>query len=87
MLESDPDLPPIQQEERKRVFWSFYIADKLISYGHERPPAVLDGSCKIQLPCDELAFRAGQYHPTPRLDGKCGYALAYLSSETHLESS
>lgn len=67
MLETDPDLPPIQQEERRRVFWSFYIADKLISCGRERPPAILDANCKVQLPCDELAFRAGQYYQTPTL--------------------
>ena len=68
MLEADPELPSIQQEERRRVFWSFYIADKLISCGRERPPAILDGNCKFQLPCDELAFRAGQYQKTPCLD-------------------
>ena len=68
MLEADPDLPPIQQEERRRVFWSFCIADKLISCGREHPPASPDGNCKVQLPCDELAFRAGQYLRTPRLD-------------------
>ncbi len=68
MLETDPELPPIQQEERRRVFWSFYIADKLISCGRERPPAILDGNCKLQLLCDELAFRAGHFHRTPRLD-------------------
>ncbi|KAL8678770.1 MAG: hypothetical protein Q9186_004921 [Xanthomendoza sp. 1 TL-2023] len=67
MLETDPELPPIQQEERRRVFWSFYIADKLISCGRERPPAILDANCKVQLPCDELAFRAGQYYRTPTL--------------------
>lgn len=68
MLEADPEVPPIQQEERRRVFWSFYIADKLISCGRERPPAILDVNCKLQLPCDELAFRAGQYHRTPTLE-------------------
>ena len=68
MLEPDPSLHPIQQEERRRVFWSFYIADKLISCGRERPPAILDENCKVKLPCDEVAFRAGQCQDTATLD-------------------
>ena len=68
MMEPDPSLPPIQQEERQRVFWSFYIADKLISCGRERPAAILDEHCKVQLPCDEVAFRAGQHQLTATLD-------------------
>ena len=68
MMEPDPSLPPIQQEERRRVFWSFYIADKLISCGRERPPAILDENCKVQLPADEVVFRAGQHQQTATLD-------------------
>ena len=64
MLEPDPDLAPIHQEERRRVFWSFYIADKLISCGRERPAAILDEDCMVQLPCDENAFRAGNRQQT-----------------------
>lgn len=68
MMEPDHDLPPLQQEERRRVFWSFYICDKLISCGRERPAAILDEHCKVQLPCDEILFRRGQFQPTTTLD-------------------
>ena len=68
MLEPDPSLPAVQQEERRRVFWSFYMADKLISCGRERPAAILDEHCKVQLPCDELAFRSGHPQATATLD-------------------
>ncbi|KAL8749962.1 MAG: hypothetical protein Q9199_007368 [Rusavskia elegans] len=61
MLGIDPELPPIQQEERRRVFWSFYTC------GRERPPAILDANCKLQLPCDELASQAVQFYQTPTL--------------------
>ena len=94
MLEPDPALPPVQQEERRRVFWSFYIADKLISCGRERPPAILDENCKVQLPCDEVTFRAGQYRPTatlaqvtsedpdPALSSLCTFALTTVVAST-----
>lgn len=68
MLEPDSSLPQVQQEERRRVFWSFYIADKLISCGRQRPPAILDENCKVRLPGDECAFRAGQHSKTATLD-------------------
>ena len=47
MVEPDSDLPLIQQEERRRVFWSFYLCDKLISCGRERPAALADDQCKL----------------------------------------
>ena len=72
MLEADTELPPILQEERRRVFWSFYIADKLISCGQERPPAISDGNCRLHLPCDENAFRSGAPQPTPTLEEVTG---------------
>lgn len=68
MVEPDDDLGPIQQEERRRVFWSFFLCDKLISCGRERPPVINDHQCKLQLPADENEWRAGQYRQTPTLD-------------------
>jgi hypothetical protein len=47
MVEPDRDLPPAQQEERRRVFWSFYLCDKMISCGRERPAVILDDHCKV----------------------------------------
>lgn len=59
MLEPDVRLSAIQQEERRRVFWSFYLCDKLISCGRERPPSILDDHCKLRLPQDENGWRLG----------------------------
>jgi hypothetical protein len=68
MIEPDPSLSPIKQEERRRVFWSFYLLDKLISCGRERPPAILDEDCKLQMPSDESAFVDGRQQQSPTLD-------------------
>lgn len=68
MVEPDNTLPSIQQEERRRVFWSFYLCDKLISCGQERPSAILDSHCKLQLPGDENEWRNGRHQQTPTLD-------------------
>lgn len=68
MVEPDKELGPIQQEERRRVFWSFFLCDKLISCGRERPPVINDHQCKLQLPADDDEWRAGQYCQTPTLD-------------------
>ncbi|CAK7237705.1 hypothetical protein SBRCBS47491_010091 [Sporothrix bragantina] len=58
MVEPDASLPPAHQEERRRVFWSFYLCDKLISCGRERPATILDDHCRLRLPCDEDVWRS-----------------------------
>lgn len=69
MREPDPHLPVEEQEERRRIFWSFYVCDKLMSCGREKPLAMLDENCKVNLPCDECEFRSGTppWSKTPTL--------------------
>lgn len=57
MAEPDPRLPLLQQEERRRVFWSTYILDRLASCGRQRPTTIRDMECSVNLPCDECLFR------------------------------
>jgi hypothetical protein len=46
MHEPDASMNYIEQEERRRVFWSVYLLDKLISCGRARSPAILNaGEC------------------------------------------
>jgi hypothetical protein len=55
------------QEERRRVFWSIYILDKLCSCSRARPSVIADAHCRVQLPCDELTFRNGEWKKMPTL--------------------
>lgn len=68
-LNAEPDsaLPPWQQEEHRRVFWSVYLLDKFVSCGRSRPPAILDLDCTLSLPCSEEAFRMETPEKTPTL--------------------
>ncbi|KAJ0423054.1 hypothetical protein BJY00DRAFT_299973 [Aspergillus carlsbadensis] len=50
-------LPPVQQEERRRTFWSIYLLDKLISCGRNRPLMMHDRDCHVLLPCREDALQ------------------------------
>lgn len=68
MVEPDKNLSPAQQDERRRVFWSFYLCDKLISCGQERPAAILDEHCKLSLPGGESEWRANQFQQAPTLE-------------------
>lgn len=56
-------------EERRRTFWSIYILDRLVSCGRARPPAILEASCQLQLPCNEDVWRSGQWQKTQTLEG------------------
>jgi hypothetical protein len=61
MMDHDsPDLSPADQEERRRVFWSLYLLDRIVSCGRARPPAILEASCQLQLPCDEQTWKEGK---------------------------
>ncbi|KAL1614550.1 hypothetical protein SLS56_012073 [Neofusicoccum ribis] len=53
MNEPDAALPAVEREERRRMFWSTYILDKLLSCARDRPPALLDEHCRLRLPRDE----------------------------------
>ncbi|KIV88180.1 hypothetical protein, variant 1 [Exophiala mesophila] len=68
MLEPPADLSFADQEERRRVFWSVYLLDRLVSCGRGRPPAIVDACCQLQLPCDEQTWRDGAWQQTLTLD-------------------
>ncbi|WQF90157.1 hypothetical protein CDEST_15171 [Colletotrichum destructivum] len=68
MVEDEASLLEPEREERRRVFWSIYLLDRLVSCGRCRPPAVLDASCQLQLPCDEPTYRDGRWQPTMKLE-------------------
>lgn len=66
-LEPDSSLPPSVKEERRRVFWSLYIQERLMSLSRENVPIVRDEQCRVQLPGSEGAFREGKEERTPDL--------------------
>lgn len=68
-LMSEPPcyLPPSTQEEWRRTFWSIYLVDKLISCARQRPLAIIDEECHVQLPCDENTFQMGELKRTSTL--------------------
>ena len=68
MLDAAPHLEYAEQEERRRVFWSVYILDRLVSCGRGRPPAIVDASCLLQLPCDDFVWKEGLWKKTLSLD-------------------
>lgn len=68
MLNPPADLPITEQEERRRVFWSVYLLDRLVSCGRGRPPAIVDASCHLQLPCDDDLWKRGMWRETLSLD-------------------
>ncbi|KAK4631360.1 hypothetical protein CLAFUW4_02429 [Fulvia fulva] len=57
--EPDEDLPGIEQEERRRTYWSVYLLDTLISIGPSRPPSISNPDCPVRLPCQEDLFCNG----------------------------
>ncbi|KAL4985897.1 hypothetical protein BDW68DRAFT_198452 [Aspergillus falconensis] len=50
----------LQQEERRRVFWSEYLLDRLISCGKSRPLYFHDNDCHVRLPCDDETLHTGR---------------------------
>lgn len=67
MAEPDPRLPFLEQEERRRLFWSTYILDRIVSCGRQRPTTIRDSDCSVNLPCDERFFRVGKEAKSPSM--------------------
>lgn len=89
MKEPSKQLSNVEREEHRRVFWSIFLLDKLVSCGKSRTPAIADEDCQVQLPCDERTFRKGEQKKTATLEdlhkwsaesiSACGnFALALL---------
>ena len=74
-MESKANFSPADQEERRRVFWSLYLLDRIVSCGRGRPPAILEASCQLQLPCDEKSWKEGKPQTTDTLDQLSNKAL------------
>jgi len=68
MMEPDTSLSYPDQEERRRVFWSIYVLDRLCSCGRARPASIIDDHCRVQLPCSEASFRNGECEKTQTLE-------------------
>ncbi|KEF63226.1 uncharacterized protein A1O9_01203 [Exophiala aquamarina CBS 119918] len=83
MLDAAPYLPYPEQEERRRVFWSVYLLDRLVSCGRGRPPAIVDASCHLQLPCDDTIWKNGLWQKTPSLDDLSNRALLHVERQGH----
>ncbi|KAF8446705.1 fungal-specific transcription factor domain-containing protein [Terfezia claveryi] len=61
---------PTEKEVQRRTYWSYYLMDRLNSYGVSRPFLIQDHDCHIQLPCDQDSFEEGRAVDTEHLRGK-----------------
>jgi hypothetical protein len=84
MMEPDPSLSYSEQEERRRVFWSVYILDRICSCGRGRPAALADIHCQVQLPCDEENFRNGIWKKTLTLKQALSSAGSTTDRPSHM---
>ncbi|KAM5529787.1 zn 2cys6 transcription factor [Fusarium oxysporum f. sp. phaseoli] len=84
MLENATHLSYTEQEERRRVFWSVYLLDRLVSCGRGRPPAIVDASCHVQLPCDDSRWREGLWTKTQSLDEMMNRTLSVAQRQAPL---
>lgn len=68
MKEPSEEVSNVEREEHRRVFWSIYLLDKIVSCGKSRTPAISEEDCQVQFPCDEHTFRKGEQKKTATLD-------------------
>lgn len=64
MAEPDDHLPAYEQDARRRIFWSLYLLERLAACGRYRPPAILDQTCSLRLPCEDEGFQSTRAGPT-----------------------
>lgn len=54
----------VDREEQRRAFWSIYLLDRLFCCARDRPPAILDTSCRLQLPMREESWTQEKHEHT-----------------------
>ncbi|KAJ5915124.1 hypothetical protein N7454_011236 [Penicillium verhagenii] len=50
MLEPPSSLPELERDERRNLFWSLYLLDRFVCCSFQRPPAIHDSDCLLNLP-------------------------------------
>ncbi|MCJ1311291.1 hypothetical protein MMC25_004962 [Agyrium rufum] len=73
---SDPNSSEafIEDEARRRTFWSCFLMDRYLSSGKYRPAIIKIEEIRIQLPCSDKAFVFGERVCTNLIDGSCSRA-------------
>ena len=68
----DPDSAEsfVDEETRRRTFWSCFILDRYLSGGRRRPSMIRTEDLALQLPCGEKAWAFGARTCTLGLEGK-----------------
>ncbi|MCJ1415981.1 hypothetical protein MMC32_002316 [Xylographa parallela] len=61
----------IEEEVRRRTFWSCFVLDRYLSSGKFRPAMLAVEDVKLQLPSSEHAFIFGERVCTNMITGKC----------------
>lgn len=69
MDEPDDSLPVVEQEERRRIFWSIYIIDKLVACGKTYHTTISQSMLRVHFPSDEHHFRDGLSQRTTNFEG------------------
>ncbi|KAJ5655419.1 hypothetical protein N7507_007369 [Penicillium longicatenatum] len=50
MLEPPSNLPELERDERRNLFWSLYLLDRFVCCSFQRPPAIHDSDLHLNLP-------------------------------------
>lgn len=50
MMEPCSTLSALEQDERRNLFWSLYLLDRFVCCSFDRPPALKDSDCLLNLP-------------------------------------
>lgn len=74
-LDPDPSLPPVEQEERRHVFWTLYLMDRVSALVFDQPYLIGDDACSLRLPEDTVTFHTKQCNQMPRLNTALAHAI------------
>ncbi|KAL1382358.1 fungal-specific transcription factor domain-containing protein [Phyllosticta capitalensis] len=77
----------IEQETKRRTFWSCFILDRYLSSGKYRPQMLNVRDLKIQLPCSERAFLFGEKVKTLMLGEEAQDVASRVQLQTQRKAS
>lgn len=76
----------IEEEARRRTFWSCFIMDRYLSSGKYRPAMLSIDDVRLQLPASEHSFAFGERVCTNLIGGQCSGSGARAKRKAHMFS-
>ncbi|KAJ6000687.1 hypothetical protein N7481_001096 [Penicillium waksmanii] len=79
MAEPCSQLSVLEQDERRNLFWSLYLLDRFVCCSFDRPPAIKDSDCLLNLPTNHGSSKSATPLTLRQLRSQSSHDMSHQS--------